>query len=199
MQQELLKHFGYTGFCFEGRESSIGWDLRLISCPADLGSGLTGSNLWPDTHFISRNISSWIEERFSNPQSLRHSMSLLHIHFMKVRGGCSWSFPPDLPHGKCLAFFFLVGNPIVFCTDSFQCCRHFSLAQQLHPDLCPNPCPCAGGGGLQGTERWGEKMERFSSSGLFYVIAKTSWNSCSGVCSSHQTQKEFRNLVMISF
>lgn len=37
MQQELLKHFGYTGFCFEGRESSIGWDLRLISCPADLG------------------------------------------------------------------------------------------------------------------------------------------------------------------
>lgn len=38
-------------------------------------------------------------------------------------------------------------------------------------------------------------MERFSSSGLFYAIAKTSWNYCSGVCSSHQTLKEIPNWV----
>lgn len=118
-------------------------------------------------------------------------MSLLRIHFMKVRGGRPWSFPPGLAHDKCLLY--RESQAVLHWWLSL--CRHFSVARFLHPDICPNPCPGAGKGGLWGTESWGEEMERFSSLGLVYTIAKTSWNCYFGIYFSHQIWKEILNRV----
>lgn len=116
---------------------------------------------------------------------------------MEVRGGCPWSFPPALAHNKCLAFLHRESQAVLHWW--LLLCRHFSLPQFLHPRLCPNPCPGAGEGGLWGTESCGDEMERFSSSGLVYTIAKTSWNCSFGVCSRHQTWKEIPNWVYSFF
>lgn len=175
-RKELLTHFWLYWFSTLRVEwlAQMGLEVTCLSCWFGVQAELVEQE-W----FMTRDISSveifllsWVEENSSNLQALSYNMSLLHIHFMKVRAGCPWSFAPDLAHDNGLPFLHRRSQAVPRWRLSL--CRRLSLAQFLRPDLCPHPRPGAGEGGLWGTESWGEKTERFSSSGLVYTVAKNS-------------------------
>lgn len=107
-RKELLTHFWLYWFSTLRVEwlAQMGLEVTCLSCWFGVQADLVEQE-W----FMTRDISSveifllsWVEENSSNLQALRYNMSLLHIHFMKVRAGCPWSFASDLAHDNCLPF-----------------------------------------------------------------------------------------------
>lgn len=120
-------------------------------------------------------------------------MSLLHIHFMKVKGGCPWSFPPDLLHDNVLPFFGGESHSVLH--------RQLSLLQAFLPGTAPpsRSLPkslslCRGRRFIR-NRKLGRNDGKVSIFRANLPTAQTSWNNCSGFCFSHQTQKEISNLV----
>ena len=141
-------------FCFGGRVRSTEWDSRSLACPADLGfkqSWLNRSGLWPDAQFISRTISSYPEKRGSSPTYSRWDTTCpcCTSISLKVRGGCRWSFPPDLAHEKWLPFH---RESQAVLRWRLSLCRHFSLAHSSSIQISAQMLAL-----VQGTEAYEEQ------------------------------------------
>lgn len=114
----------------------MGLEVDFLSCWSGGSSRADGQGvIYDQIHISSVGLFHLISSRggFSNLQSLRHNMSLLHI---------SWRLEVDALdlfhqiYSMASVFpFFFVGNPILFCRGSFHCCRHFSLAHHLPKSL----------------------------------------------------------------
>lgn len=111
-------------------------------------------------------------------------------HFMKVKGGCPWSFPL---HDKCPAFFSGESRSVLH--------GQLSLLQAFQPgtahpsrSLPKSLSPCRGRRIIR-NRKLGRNDGKVSIFRANLSTAQTSWNNCSGFCFSHQTQKEIPNLV----